>query len=374
MSKDYPKVAFLLQNLDIGGIERTVVNLLKELVKYPISLDLVVFEKTGVFLEQVPPSVRIVELSNENRLKRTFPLAQYLRTEKPTVLVSQLARFNVIAAIAKILACVPLRLILVEQIGFSPLENPIKDNSGERINLLNFLRQLFYSKFNLVAAVSQGLAKELESDLALKPGTIKVLYNPGVDETLIAKAQAPINHPWLELNQPPVVLATGRLTQQKDFATLIKSFALIRKRGVSARLIILGKGNDREKLEDLVSELDLEAEVYLPGFSNNPYAYMSRSAVFVMSSIFESFGVVLAEALACGCQVVSTDCPCGSSEILESGKYGRLTPVGDVQALANAIEQAINYPIDPDSLKSRAQDFSLEKITLEYLKLMNLSL
>ena len=376
MLKKLPKVTFLVQNIDIGGVERTVVNLLKELVKYPISLDLVLFEKKGVFLNEIPPEVRVIELPNANnsRLRRVFPLANYLREEKPDFLVSQIARFNVIAAIAKTLARIPLHLVLVEQIGFAPLENPLKDNPKERIGLLNFLRRLFYPKADVIAAVSKGTAQELESDLRLKPGTIKVLYNPIIDKkTLHIKSQSSLDLDWFQPNQPPVFLGVGRLVNQKDFVTLIEAFATFRQKGLSGKLVILGIGNERENLEHLVAKLNLESEVSLPGFTDNPYAYMSRAAAFILSSRFESFGLVVAEALACGCQVVSTDCPYGPSEILNDGEYGRLVSVGNVHALASAMEEAIDAPINSDLLKLRAEDFSVEKIALEYLEVMNLS-
>lgn len=373
MSKKSPKVAFLLQDLDIGGVEKTVVTLLRELVKYPLSLDLVLFKKKGVFLNELPSEVRVIELDDvKSRLRRVLPVVKYLHQEKPDVLVAQLARFNVIAAIAKVISRHSFRLVLVEQIGFRPVEENLKDNPEERIGLLNFLRRFFYPKANVIAAVSWGTAQEIEEDLQLRSGTIKVLYNPILDEeALTAKTEMPITHPYLQPNQPPCFLGVGRLTTQKDFVTLIEAFSILRQKRL-AHLIILGKGNDREKLEALVKKLNLSSEVSLPGFSDNPYAYMSKVTAFVLSSEFESFGLVIAEALASGCQVISTDCPYGPSEILESGKYGTLVPVRDTHALASAMEQAIDSPINPDILKLRSQDFSVEKIAQEYLKVMNL--
>lgn len=379
MLKDAPRVAFLLLNLDGGGIERVVINLLHELSRYPISLDLVVFDKTGSFLHQVPPSVRIIELSDihsSGRLRKVLPLTRYLRQEKPNVLISQLVQFNVIAAIAKLLSGLSFQLILVEHIGFAPLEEKLKNIRKERTGLLNFLRCIFYEKSDVVAAVSQGLAQELEANLKLTPGKVKVLYNPVVNENLLFKAQAPISHPWFQPDQPPVFLAVGRLAPQKDFSTLLQAFAILRQHH-KARLVILGEdtvdGSERRKLEALVAQLNLEADVLMPGFDENPYAYMKHSAAFVLSSQFEALPTVLIEALACGCQVISTDCPYGPKEILESGKYGRLVPVADSKALAVAMEQAINSPICSDVLKSRAQNFSVEKTVSEYLRTMELA-
>ena len=205
----------------------------------------------------------------------------------------------------------------------------------------------------------------------MKAGTIKVLYNPIFDLSLILKAQAPVDHPWLQSGQPPIFLAVGRLAPQKDFSTLIKAFAIFRQKHL-ARLIILGEGSERQQLESEVSQLNLEADVSLPGFTDNPYAYMSRASAFVLSSRFEALPTVVIEALACGCQIIATDCPHGPNEILMAGKYGLLVPVGDAQSFADAMEKAISNPINPNFLRQRAYDFTVKNAALEYLKAMNL--
>lgn len=373
MSELSPKVAFLLHNIDSGGVERVAINLLKELVKYPISIDLVLFEKQGNFLNEVPPEVRIIDLSSTNtgRLRRTFPLAKYIRQEKPSVLVASLVQFNVIAILAKFISFIPLHVLVVEHLSFDSLENTLKDNPREKIVFLNQLRRTFYPKANVVAAVSQGLARAMEKGLTMKDGIVKVLYNPVLDQSLVSKSQAPVEHPWFQAGQPPVFLAAGRLAPQKDFLTLIKAFAIFRQKHV-ARLMILGEGTERQQLEAEISLLSLSDDVSLLGFTNNPYAYMSKASAFILSSQFEALPTVLIEALACGCQVISTDCPYGPNEILMNGKYGQLIPIGDAQELSNAMEKVISTPIDPNLLKLRAHDFNVKNAVLEYLKAMNL--
>ncbi len=371
MTEKIPKIAFLLHNVDSGGVERVVVNLLKGLVKYPISIDLVVFEKQGHFLNEVPPEVRIIELSANSRLRRVFPLVGYLRKEKPSILISQLVQFNVIAIIAKFLAFIPLRILLVEHIAFNSLEVDFQDNIENKINLINLLRRFFYPKADVVAGVSQGLATELEKHLKMRSGTVKVLYNPVIDNNIVAKSQANIEHPWLQTGQPPVFLAVGRLAPQKDFLTLIKAFAIFRQKHI-ARLIILGEGAERQRLESEVFNLQLESDVSLLGFTDNPYAYMTKASALVLSSRFEALPTVLIEALACGCQVISTNCPHGPNEILGANKYGWLVNTGDIQELADAMEKALSNPIDRKLLIQRAYDFTVENAVAEYLKMMDL--
>jgi glycosyltransferase involved in cell wall biosynthesis len=204
---------------------------------------------------------------------------------------------------------------------------------------------------------------------------IRVIYNPVVTPEVLKKAKEPVAHPWFAQGEPPVLLGVGRLVKQKDFATLVRAFALVRQRR-PARLMILGDVDKREplikpQLEALVRELGLEGEVMLPGFVDNPHAYMAKAAVFVLSSIYEGFGNVVAEALAAGTPVVSTDCESGPAEILDNGKYGRLVLVGDAEALADAILATLNEPTDPEVLQERSRVFSIEKVIDQYLEVLS---
>jgi glycosyltransferase involved in cell wall biosynthesis len=211
------------------------------------------------------------------------------------------------------------------------------------------------------------MADQLRTDLNLK--NLTVICNAVVDETLYEKAQEPIDHPWLQPDQPPVFLGVGRFTTQKDFSTLIRAFSIVRRQ-MPARLIILGDGSLRSRLEALIQELNLDEDVALPGFELNPYRYMSRAAVLVLSSRWEALPTVLIEAMACGCQLVATNCPHGVGEILADGTYGRLVPPENPIALAEAMKQAIESPINPALLKSRAADFSIDQAASQYLSLI----
>jgi glycosyltransferase involved in cell wall biosynthesis len=183
------------------------------------------------------------------------------------------------------------------------------------------------------------------------------------------KARARLQHPWFETGQPPVVLAVGRLTKQKDFPLLIRAFAQVCQKR-RARLIILGEGPDRPLLEAQVSELGLEDEVALPGFVENPYAYMSRAALYVLSSQWEGLPTVLIEALYCGAPVVATDCPSGPREILANGRYGALVPMGDVSALAQAIEAGLAGKT-PSPTAESWQPYALETVVDQYIRLLS---
>ena len=218
----------------------------------------------------------------------------------------------------------------------------------------------------MVACVSQGMADDLQALTRLPPGKIRTLYNPVVDPGLPGRADAALDHPWFAPGEPPVLLGIGRLHPQKDFATLLRAFAQVRAVR-AARLLILGEGEEREALEALVAELGVAADVALPGFAANPYAYLSRAGAFVLSSRWEGLPTVVIEALACGAPVVSTDCPSGPDEILQGGRLGALTPVGDDAALARAILDTLAAPPDPAAGRARAQDFAVAPAAQAYL-------
>ncbi len=190
-------------------------------------------------------------------------------------------------------------------------------------------------------AVSRGAADDLARTLGIPRERVEVVYNPVITPAILARAKMALDHPWFAPGQPPVIIGVGRLTRQKDFPTLIRAFAEVRRQR-SARLIILGEGEERAALEALIAELGVGDDVSLPGFHENAMAYMARAALFVLSSAWEGLPTVLIEALAAGTRVVSTDCPSGPREILQGGRLGALVPVGDSGALARAMTDALD--------------------------------
>jgi glycosyltransferase involved in cell wall biosynthesis len=227
------------------------------------------------------------------------------------------------------------------------------------------LEHYFYPWADAIVAVSKGVADDLAGAARLPRDRIKVIYNPVVTEVLFRKAEEPLEHPWFLPGCPPVILGVGRLTAAKDFPTLTRAFARVRE-SQSARLLILGEGKERDSLEKLVRELGLERDVSMPGFVDNPYAYMRRSSLFVLSSAWEGLPTVLIEAMACGCQVISTNCPSGPEEILDGGKYGELVRVGDAEAMSSAMLRALSNIPKRVTLKWVDQ-FRSETVICQYL-------
>lgn len=363
-------MALFLPSLRGGGAERVMVNLARGFAERGLEVDLVLARAEGTYLSQVPPGVRVVDLRAPRVMASLPVLLRYLRRERPEAILSALDHANIVAIWARKLARVRCRLVVSVH---STLSRATVNASTSRGRLMPSLTRMFYPWADAVVAVSQGVAEDLAKTTGLPRERIQVIYNPVVTPELLEKAREPLNHPWFEPGQPPVILSVGRLTMAKDYPTLIRAFALVRAER-TARLMILGEGEERSKLESLVRELGLEADVSLPGFVDNPYAYMARAAVFVLSSAWEGFGNVLVEAMAVGTPVVSTDCPSGPAEILEGGRWGRLTPVSDDSALAAAIIANLKEgPKDPKGLRCRARTFSLDNIVEKYLEVLNVA-
>jgi glycosyltransferase involved in cell wall biosynthesis len=295
----------------------------------------------GAFLDQLPPSVRLIDLGAHRLIRTLLPLTMYLRRERPGVLVSSMSHANLVALWAAALAQSRTPVVVT-------VHNTLSESTRHRGRFVGAvwarLLRTFYPWAASVVAVSHGAADDLVRTSGVVPDRVRVIYNPVITPGMLAVARQAPDHPWFGSGQPPVILGVGRLTRQKDFATLIRSFAELRRRSHSARLIILGEGEERPALEALADQLGVREDVALPGFRENALSYMAASAVFVLSSAWEGLPTVLIEALAAGTRVVATDCPSGPREILQGGRLGSLVPVGDVAALAGAIEGSLNAP------------------------------
>jgi glycosyltransferase involved in cell wall biosynthesis len=358
-------LTIFLTSLSGGGAERVLVNLARGFVEQGLSVDLVLVTVEGPYLSLVPPEVRIVDLKGKRLLSSLPALVRYLKENKPTALLSALEDTNIVALWGRKLAGVSTRVVVSVH---NTLSQESQNSKQIKRRISPYLVRSFYPWADAVVTVSQGAADDLVH-LGLPKEQIKVIYNPVVTPDLFKKATELVEHPWFEPGQPPVILGVGRLEKQKDFPTLIRAFAQVQQQR-PARLMILGEGTEKSQLEALVQELGIASNVALPGFVANPYAYMASSAVFVLSSLYEGLPTVLIEAIAAGTKVVSCDCPSGPAEILANGQYGKLVPVGNAKALAEAIASTLDEPVDLEARRLRADEFSLEKSVAQYRQVL----
>jgi glycosyltransferase involved in cell wall biosynthesis len=371
------------------------VNLARAFAERGYTVDLLLADATGPYLREVPSSVRVIELKvrkaytqwlrvwrdralfwnlapvfldrHPPRVLRTLSsLVQYLRQEQPTALLSAQHYGNITALSAVRLADVSTRLVITQRTQLSVYLQ--KGAKRRQRAVLGPIRRC-YPWADDIVAVSNGVADDLAATASIPRQRITTIYNPVVTPELAEQAKAPLEHLWFTSESPPVILAAGRLHYQKDFPTLLKAFAQVRAVR-PARLVILGEGEERNTLEALTRQLGLADDVVLPGFVDNPFAYMARSSVFVLSSLYEGLPAVLIQSMACGCPVVSTNCPSGPAEILGDGTYGPLVPAGDDTALAKAILTVLATPPDCEKLRARASRFSQEQAVERYLEVL----
>jgi len=357
------EVALFTTYLGGGGAERVTANLAKGFRDHGLGVDLVL-TRFGPRQYEIPSGVRLIDICAP-RIYAALPgIIRYLREAQPDIVLSAGAPVNVTVLLGWRLSGSRARIFVAEH---TILTEATRNSRDWRLKIMPAFIRITYPWADGIVAVSKGAADQLVKIAAIAKHKIRVIYNPVVSEELFVRAEQPLNHLWFRKGEPPVILAAGRLTPLKDFTTLVRAFALARKER-RARLMILGEGKDRAQLEALVRELGLEEDVALPGFVENPYHYMKRAAVFVLSSRWEALPTVLIEAMACGCPVVSADCPSGPAEILENGKWGRLVPVGDTKALADAIIKALEEPSPNTAVRIR--EFSIDHAVQKYMRVL----
>lgn len=357
-------VAFYAPNLAGGGAERIVSILAKHFAELDFTVDLLLGKAAGPYLNNIPSAVNVFNFDCEKVLFTLPQLVSYLRKNKPGVLFSSQMHSSIIALWAVKIAAVDTKVIIRQPTMLRP--------TYEKKSLRSKLRQklLFWSARKWaykVVATSQVMADEFISLSNIDPKKIAIIYNPLPIAEIRQNSEQPVDHPWFQVGQNPVILAVGRLVYVKDFQTLINAFSLVRNE-VDARLMILGEGPLRADMEKLVVRLGLEDYVQMPGFDQNPFKYMKRSKVFVISSLWEGFPNSLIEAMACGTHVIATNCDGGAAEILEHGKWGQLVLVQNSKDMAKNILNVLQTDNMP-SAQERADNFVVDDIVKKYATL-----
>ena len=361
------RIIFVITSLVGGGAEKVLMDIMNALDPSPYDMALVVFEKKGVYLPAVPDYVRIYDLHKNNRYdfpRLIIQMAILFRRLKPDTVVSLISYTNLVVVIARLLFIFKRRfnIVIGEHIHMSSSLKHVRLKYLKR-----FLYGIFYNFANACIVPSDGVREDLVYLFHMKANKIKVIHNP-IDVSRINRLKdEPLNR--LDIDPGKYILAAGRLVDQKGYAYLLRAYSLISSK-VAEKLFILGEGEKRGDLIALAKELGVEKRVIFAGFETNPYKFMKNASLFVLSSIYESFALVIVEAMASGVAVIAADCPSGPAEIIASGVNGVLVPPADEKKLAKAMLELLMNPALRNTLiengRKRADAFDMPNILPHY--------
>lgn len=365
MKRHSRQISLYVPSLRGGGAERVIVRLANEFAERGYSVDLVLVKKKGKYLDDVSNQVSIVDLDTRRFLAAVPALVRYLRSARPDVLLSTIDSANVAAITAVEISRLDTKVVVRIS---NMLSSKEKELDHPKHKLVHWAAKRAYPAADHIIGVSDGVTKDVISHMGIDSRKVTTIYNPVLDKSLISSKNEPVEHPWFN-DSKPVILGVGELSEQKDFGTLIQAVARIEREPLP-RLVILGEGSKREALTRLAKREGILDRVELLGFVENPFSYMAKSDVFVLSSKWEGCPNVLIEAIACGGPVVSTDCPSGPREILDGGAIGSLVPTGNDVEMAEEITDVLCSNSDSSQYESYAEHYKVENISEKYLEVL----
>ncbi|HET6606668.1 MAG TPA: glycosyltransferase [Rhodopila sp.] len=359
-----PRLAIYLHDLSGGGVERQSLVIAEELRRRGADVTLVLHSLRGPLLDQIPAGLPVVDLKSGRTIDDIPRLAEFLRREKPDILLANFDFNNIAALLAKAIALSPTKVVICQH-------NLVFDaflNSQRRLyRYVGLGYRALAPLMSKAIAVSAGLANDLHRRAGISSRRIVTINNPVIGPDFAQRAEEPVEHPWLHDPHHPVFVTAGRMVPQKDHPTLLRALALHR-RTMGGRLLFLGVGPLEPEMKALVAELGIEDAVDFLGFRSDAPAWFRQADAFVLSSRSEGFGNVLVEAMGCGTPVISTDCPCGPRDILDNGRYGLLVPPGDPEAMARAMNEVgtLRARFPADLLRQRSGAYTYEACAAQY--------
>lgn len=363
------KLAVLISFSGAGGVEKMVMNLVREFAERVSEVDLLIVRAAGPHLTDIPENVNLIRLRSRHTLTAIPEIARYFRARRPHSMLVAKDRAARAAIIARKLAASDTRIVV--RLG-THLSTALAHRSRVSAWLRKAPMKRIYRHADKIIAVSEGVARDTCRVAGVDENKVVVIRNPVITRDFFARVGDTGSHPWLQDRSEPLIMGVGRLSEQKDFVTLIRAFALLCER-LPSKLIILGEGKKRAALESLVGQLNLQKRVLMPGFQSNVGGWLKHADVFVLSSRWEGSPNALTESLALGVPCVSTRCPSGPDEILQGGKYGPLVDVGDHTSMAHSIAEVIAEPLPAAVLQSAVAEYRCDASAERYLAELQVS-
>tara|TARA_B110000977_G_scaffold158852_1_gene202528 strand:- start:1280 stop:2371 length:1092 start_codon:yes stop_codon:yes gene_type:complete len=360
-------ISILLPDLSGGGAERVNIDLAHEFARAGHEVEFVLMQARGELLEEARASFSLVDLVTPRARSLPFALARYLRQRRPDALLAAMWPLTAIAPLAQRLSRHKCKVLVSEH---GMLSAQYRDWGRFHRLLLRLSTSLGYRLVNSRVGVSAGVTADMAALSGIDKGAFEVVYNPVPTRAVPEQATLDIADRLWSGQRGARILTVGTMKAVKNHRLLLRAFARLDR--PDALLMFVGDGTGREALLSLARDLGVVDQMIFTGFQLDPTPFYETAGLFVLSSNYEGFGNVIVEALATGTPVVSTDCPSGPTEILENGKWGRLSPVGDADALAEAMRASLKDDHDTAALKRRASDFSPEIAARKYLELLDL--
>lgn len=360
MYKKLSSVTIFLPSLRGGGAERVMLDIANEATKHVTRVDLVLIKNIGEYKHQVHPAVNVIDLNSDRALLSTIKFRRYVMTQNPDVIISAIPQANLLS-----LACVKMlrstsKVIISER---SIMSRNI--NAGFKMWLTLLAIKILYPMCDRVICISNPVQTDLLERTRLNTTKSRVIHNPIDIERIKLLSELGPTHPWLLSKTTKVIITAGRLVWEKDHETLIKAMSKLKHS--DTRLIIYGEGVLRDRLLQLVGELELYDRVDLPGFVGNPYAEFRKADIFCLPSRSEGFANVVIEALACGLPVVAAGKSGGIADELENGSCVTLFERGNVSSLAMEIDKSLEMHKSASDTAVIADRFALKKGCKQYL-------
>lgn len=362
-----------LHSFAAGGAEKVCTTIANEMSKCGIAVHIVVLNGTGPLAERILPAVKVTDFSTRNPFNALIKTILFVRKQEPKCILCTHPHIAIALLALKYILRLPSRIHYRVSSTMSksiPPQNQKYTLTSVLLKLCGKLLPLAIKRFDHIIAVSEGVSEDLTRHFRVPSNIITVIYNPVSLAEVAELSSQKLNDPWLE-NDTPTIVSAGRLVRAKGYHTLLRAFKILSDER-PVRLVILGDGPQRASLEKTAAHAGITEHLSMPGFKANPYAYMKRADLFVLSSEWEGMPNILLEAMACGCRIVSTDCDSGPRELLRNGEYGILVPVSDAEALSRAMAQGLegNISVAPPSW---IDNFATERIVSQYIEALNLS-
>ena len=360
------KVLFYNGSLRMGGIERVLVEVLQNIDKNQMDIDLVIEDGTetlNVFEKDIPKEIEIFYLKSEKLIKIT----DFFRRKKKNIFYKiKNKKYDVVIDFDMGLSKYVKMINVNKKIAW--IHASIKNWYEKESRIARLGRRL--QQYNNIVTICDEMKEETANLFPFLRDKLLRIYNPFNFDRILNLSEERIENKYYDED---FIVAIARLTtHQKDFPTLIKGFKKAKElSNISEKLLILGDGPDREKIEKMIKDENMEKDVILLGSIKNPYPWLKQAKIFVHSSKYEGLPTVLIEALILKKKVISSACPTGPKEILENGKIGDLYEIGDYEKLAYYIVESLkNNNIDKELIKKEIQKFSKEEVIKEYERLI----